>query len=77
MQDAKSRPNQLTVIAPLDTSARLLLPDGVTVAVVNGIATVDAQWKSMLVKNGWRIHGTPTADGSPQSITLGSTAQGS
>ena len=62
MQDRKGRQNQVTVIAPMGTNASLLLPDGVAVAVVNGVATVDAQWKLMLLQNGWKLHGTPVAD---------------
>ena len=42
-------------IAPVRTQARLVLPDGSTVSVTNGIAAVDARWIPMLVRNGWTI----------------------
>ena len=45
----------MMVIAPVQTQARLLLPDGSTVSVINGVATVDARWTPMLVRNGWTI----------------------
>ena len=65
MEDAKSSQNLVTVIAPFGANARLLLPDGAAVTVVNGVATVDVRWKSMLLKNGWKIPGSVANGGSP------------
>lgn len=65
MEDAESSQNLVTVIAPFSANARLLLPDGAAVTVVNGVATVDVRWKLMLLKNGWKIPGPVANGGSP------------
>ena len=69
MEDAKSSQNLVTVIAPFGANARLLLPDGAAVTVVDGVATVDVRWKLMLLKNGWKIPGAVTNEGSPHDST--------